>query len=225
MGQRQQRKRYLLLSSLALHPFIIIYSDGLAQNLRPTGRGRQLSTSLDSCTTVVRTTHSLPPPIAQQYHQMNTDEQGNLSPFFDEPAPMITARGRPTGAKNKNREENLVLLKMFLLKKTKLKRTSYSYGRDGRMLPTGYTASPPIANEFRHFERQRNSQRLTKHKNVQNQREPEQQMGLEQQLSPTLDEEQRLNDLIYAQQTKRMTMQQGGKTKRQRSPRKNTIRK
>jgi len=93
------------------------------------------------------------------------------------------------------------------------------------MLPTGYTASPPIANEFRHFERQRNSQRLTKHKNVQNQREPEQQMGLEQQLSPTLDEEQRLNDRIYAQQTKRMTMQQGGKTKRQRSPRKNTIRK
>ena len=105
--------------SLALHPFIIIFSDGLAQNLRPTGRGRQLSTSLDSCTTVVRTTHSLPPPLAQQYPQMNTDEQGNLSPFFDEPAPRITARGRPTGAKNKNREENWVLVKMFLLKKTK----------------------------------------------------------------------------------------------------------
>jgi len=108
-GSETTEEKVFIISITSI-PFIVIYSDGLALNLRPTGRGRQLSTSLDSCTTVVRTTHSLPPPIAQQYHQMNTDEQGNLSPFFDEPAPMITARGRPTGAKNKNREENLVLL-------------------------------------------------------------------------------------------------------------------
>lgn len=80
------------------------------------------------------------------------------------------------------------------------------------MIREEYT-SPPIANESNRYERQRQS--LATHKN---QREFEQQMGVEEQLSPTLFEEQQLNDYFYSNQKKRMT-------KRPKSPRKNTIRK